>query len=267
MDGDLIKVETGRRARDWRERPLVVLDAVRFTRKLTQDMLRCAGAERVHTASHPKAAAWFLRENRDPLLITDWREDFAAGPGLVRSLRRSEGLERFTPALMLSDRRPLNDIEDARDAGVNAIALRPVATQAFIDRLGEITARPRPFVRSSRFNGPDRRAPRTVQDKLDYKRGVDVDAGRTTPLDAARAQARAIIFEKLRRNDPLAARVGRSLERYLSHLSAISPRSAEVVELHRATLGRLDDHRSADKSVRCNIVVGLEQLVERRTAA
>lgn len=267
MDGDLIKMQTRRPARDWRERPLVVLDALRFTRNLTVEMLRCAGAKRIQAVSHPKAAAWFLRETRDPVLITDWRDDFAAGPGLVRSIRRSDGAERGTPALMLSDRRPLNDIEDARDAGVSAIAVRPVATQAFIDRLGEITANPRPFVRSARFNGPDRRAPRPDAGRQDYKRGVDVDAGLTSPLDAARAQARAIIFEKLRRNDPLAARVGKSLDRYLSAVTTLDPRCNEIIELHRATLGRLEDHRSAEMSVRLDIVAGLERLVERRAAA
>lgn len=267
MDGDLITLKDRGCALSWRERPLIVLDPVRFTRNLTLDMLRCAGAQRIHAVSHAKAAAWFLRETRDPILITDWREDFTAGPGLVRALRKSAGVERATPALLISDRRPANDIEDARDAGVSAIAVRPVPTQAFIDRLGEITARPRPFVRSARFSGPDRRAPRPHAGRPDHKREVDVQAGLTTPIDAARAQARAIIFEKLRRGDPLAARVGKSLERYLSCVDMIDPRGAEIIELHRATLGQLDDHRGADMTVRLDIVASLERLVARRTAA
>lgn len=267
MDGDLITMETSRRTRDWRERPLIVLDAVRFTRNLTLDMLRHAGARRLKATSNPKAAAWLMSESRDPVLITDWRQDFSAGPGLVRALRRGRGAERNAPALVLSDKRGVIEIEDARDAGISAIAVRPVATQAFIDRLGEITARPRPFIECKRFSGPDRRAPRPRLDDPDYKRQADVEAGRTTELDAARAQARAIIFEKLRRNDPLAARVGRSMERYLSHVSTLDPKGAEIIELHRATLGQLDDHKSADMTVRLDIVAGLERLVERRTAA
>jgi len=267
MPGDLVTLENTGRARDWRERPLIVLDAVRFTRHLTLDMLRHAGATRVQPASHPKAAAWLMRETRDPILVTDWRNDFASGPGLIRSLRRSDGPERAAPALMLCDRRRLDDIETARDSGVSAIALRPMPIQAFIDRLSEITARPRRFIQSTRFTGPDRRAPRRLDEARDYKRGADVEAGLTTELNAARAQARTIIFEKLRRNDPLAARVGRSLERYLSDVDAIDPRAAEVIELHRATLGRLDDHRGADMTVRLDIVASLERLVERRAAA
>lgn len=267
MGARQITTETGQGPRDWRERPVIVLDPVRFTRNLTLDMLRCAGAARLHPASCPKAAAWFMREARGALLVTDWREDFAAGPGLIRTLRRGSGGAQCAPALMLTRSRPLNEIEEARDAGVDAIALRPLPTQALIDRLGEITARPRRFVRSPRFNGPDRRAPRPDSGRSDYKRGADVEAGRTTALDAARAQARAIIFETLRRRDPLGARVGRSLERCLSGAKAIDARDEEIIALHRATLGRLDDHRGASKHVRLDIVAGLERLVERRAAA
>jgi AmiR/NasT family two-component response regulator len=267
MDGDLITMEAESRARDWRTRPLIVLDAVRFTRNLTLEMLRHAGATRLKGVDNPKAASFLLKETRDPVLIADWRSDFAAGPGLIRALRRGRTPARNAPALLLSDRRGVLEIEDARDAGISAMAVRPIPTQAFIDRLGEITARPRRFIETERFAGPDRRAVRPAGDQPDYKRGADVTAGRTTPLEAARAQARAIIFEKLRRNDPLAARVGKSLERYLSHLDAIEPRSAEIIQLHRATLGKLEDHRGADMTVRLDIVAGLERLVERRTAA
>ncbi|MCR9130818.1 MAG: hypothetical protein NXI12_15020 [Alphaproteobacteria bacterium] len=267
MDGDLIELDVKRRTRDWRERPLIVLDAVRFTRNLTLDMLRHAGARRLNTASNAKAASWMVRESRDAILIADWRDSFQTGPGLIRSLRRGSGPERHVPALVLSDRRGVVEIEDARDAGVSAIAVRPIPTQAFIDRLGEITTHPRRFIETARFSGPDRRTPRPRTHDPDYKRGADVVAGRTTELDAARAQARAIIFEKLRRNDPLAARVGRSMERFLSAMDRIDEKSAEIIELHRMTLGKLDDHRGAEMNVRLDIVAGLERLVERRTAA
>jgi DNA-binding response OmpR family regulator len=267
MHGDVIEFEPERRLRNWRDRPIIILDAVRFTRTLTLDMLRHAGARRLHPANTSAAAAWMVRESRDAVLVADWRNDFQAGPGLIRSIRRASGPARNVPALLLSDKRSLIDIEDARDAGASAIAVRPIPTQALIDRLGEITTRPRRFIETARFSGPDRRAPRKRYALQDYKRGADIEAGLTTQLEAARAQARAIIFEKLRRNDPLAARVGRSMERFLSHLDCIDARSAEIIELHRATLGKLDDHRTADTSVRLDIVAGLERLVERRTAA
>lgn len=267
MPGDLISIESRRASRDWRERAVIVCDPVRFTRNLTLDLLRQAGACRVRGADNPNAAAWLMRETGNAVLIADWRQDFDTGPGLIRSLRRGTGANRSAPALLLSDPRGATQIEDARDAGANVVALRPMAAQGFIDRLGEITANPRPFVSNARFTGPDRRAARPVGSDGDPKRQADVDAGLTTALDAARAEARAIIFEKLRRNDPLAARVGRSLERFLLNTDVINTRAGEIIALHRATLGKLDDHHSAEANVRLEIVAGLERLVERRTAA
>ena len=269
MPGDLIRLETRKPAPDWRERALVVCDPVRFTRNLTVEMLRQAGARRVRPADNPRAAAWLMRESRNAVLIADWREDFAAGPGLIRQLRRDPGAQTAAtaPTMLISDPRSAIQIEQARDAGASVIALRPLPVQGFIDRLSEITARPRSFVSDARFTGPDRRAPRPPSDDADPKRQADIDAGRTTPIEAARAEARSIIFEKLRRNDPLAARVGRSLERFLLTAGAIDGRAGEIITLHRATLGKLDDHREAEASVRLEIVASLERLVERRAAA
>jgi DNA-binding response OmpR family regulator len=230
-------------------------------------MLRQAGARRVQPTDNPDAAIWIMGQMRNAILLTDWRKDFSCGPGLIRRLRRADGALRLAPALLLSDQRSLTQIEDARDAGASAIAVRPVATQAFIDRLTEITQRPRAFITTSRFTGPDRRPLRTAETTGAFKRQVDVDAGLTTEIDAARAQARAMIDEKLRRHDPLAARVGRSLERYLRHAGAMTTRTREIVELHRGSLGRLDDHHGAAMAVRLDIVEGLERLVERRAAA
>lgn len=267
MDNDVIFQEARPAASGWRNRPLIVLDAVRFTRNLTRDMLRHAGALRVKATASPKAAAWLASETTDPILLANWRGDFEDGPGLVRRLRRGDDRSAQTPAILLSDQRTMTDIEDARDAGVNSIALRPHSTQTFIDRIDDVASRPRRFIRTSRFSGPDRRAPRPCADRPDYKRSADVEDGVTTDLEAARAQAWAIIFEKLRRNDPLAARIGRSLERYLARVSRIDARSTEIIELHRAALGKLEDHRGADVTLRMDIVAGLERVVELRAGA
>lgn len=90
--------------------------------------------------------------------------------------------------------------------------------------------------------------------------------GRSNPscsIDELRAAARTIIFERLRANDPLAARVGRSMERSLSGLNALDITAAAALSLHQDALKRLDDNRTADITVRMEIVAGLE----RRLAA
>lgn len=249
----------------WRERPIIICDPVQFSRRLTIDVLRMAGAERITATETADAAIWMMRQARDPLLVADWRADGYDAAELVRRVRRETGAIRTAPSLVLSTRRALGDIENARDSGVSVVALRPISPKEVIDRLDQITNKPRPFVKVANYQGPDRR---TRPDNADaFKRDADVAAGRTTPLRAAQAQARSIIFQMLRRGDPLAARVGRSMERYLSGVSDWTSRSREIVDLHRATLGQLRDLQAQPDDARLEVVVELEGLVRRRLRA
>ncbi|HBU62507.1 MAG TPA: hypothetical protein DEB67_08735, partial [Oceanicaulis sp.] len=97
-----------------------------------------------------------------------------------------------------------------------------------------------------------------------YKRDRDVAEGMTTPLQAARAQAQSIIFTMLRRGDELSARIGRSLERFLASVDALGDREREIIQLHRASLGRLADLQGESREERMEVVEGLETLVRRR---
>ncbi|XBQ16116.1 MAG: hypothetical protein ABL308_14330 [Oceanicaulis sp.] len=253
-------------SRCWRDRPIVVCDPSRFNRRLTVDILRHAGASKVTPADTPATARWFLGQSRDPLLVAGWNAEagLGEGPDLIRALRLSDR-NRRAPAVIVTGRSGLFDIERVRDSGADALALRPVAPKTLAERLAEIAARPRRFVETARFSGPDRRADRPMRG--DFKRGADVAAGLVAPVEAARNEARSIVFESLRRRDPMAARVGRSLERYLGAVTTLDDRASEIVDLHRATLAKLSDARGADTAHKLDVIAGLERIVERRAAA
>ncbi|MEQ8405540.1 MAG: hypothetical protein RKE49_10615 [Oceanicaulis sp.] len=254
--------------RSWRDRVVVVCDPVRFTRRLTVEILRTSGAARVTAAETPEAARWFVKQARDPILIADWRDNCDAAPGfgpeLVRALRREGGRKR-TPSLVVTARRSLIDVEQVRDCGADALALRPVSPANLAERLTEISERPRPFVTTARFTGPDRRAARPMRG--DFKRDRDVADGLVTPVAAAVNQARAIIFESLKRRDPLSARIGKSLERFLDGREAIDAQAREIIALHRGALAQLSDLKRESLELRLDVVAGLERIVARRAAA
>lgn len=249
-------------APDWRERLIVVCDPSSFTRRLTMDMLRLAGAHRIAAAEQDAGALWTMKQARNPILIADGRGADAAA--VVRKLRRADGAHRQAPAVLITGSTVAADVQRARDHGVNAIAARPLAPQTLFERLEEITTRPRRFIDTATFSGPDRRTGRPAAGE--FKRRADIEAGLVTSLQAARAEARSMIFERLRHNDPLAARVGRSLERFLAGQGEMTGRGEEIVALHRAALGKLDDQDDGATEARLEIVAGLERLVARRAA-
>lgn len=250
-------------ATDWRQRAVIVCDPTPFSRRLTVDILRYAGAERIQTCSTPDSAIWFAENADQAVMVVDWRDDRLDAARTIRKLRRTRGEANRIPTLILSMRNTLLDIEAARDAGADTLALRPVSPRGVTDRLNEITQRPRAFVKTPNYNGPDRRV-RSADGAGAFKRDRDVAEGKTTPLQAARAQAQSIIFTMLRRGDELSARVGRSLERFLAGVDALGDREREIIQLHRAALGRLADLEGEAVEERREVVEGLETLVRRR---
>lgn len=252
---------------DWRTRPLVLCEPGGYLRRLTVDILRNAGAARVTAVDDADGALWFMKHTRGAILVAGWQSDPQAedAAGLVRKLRQDDAPAALAPSLIVSSRRTVEDAERARDAGVDALVLRPIAPRDIIVRLDHITRQRRPFVRSEHFRGPDRR--QRAAGEAAYKRHLDVVAGLTTPIEAARAQAFSMITRMRRRRDPLAERVGRSLARCLENASALGRKEAEITALHRATLAKLEALHGAPGEVRAEIVDSLERLTARRHAA
>lgn len=263
LDIDFDEQTTHGEGPDWRQRALIVCDPTPFSRRLTVDILRYSGAERIQTCSTPDSAIWFAENADHSIMVVDWRDERLDAAHTVRKLRRSKSDAKTIPTMILSTKNTLLDIEAARDAGADTLALRPVSPRGITERLTEITRNPRAFVKTSNYAGPDRRV-RAAESDGAFKRDRDVAEGKTTPLQAARAQAQSIIFTMLRRGDELSARVGRSLERFLASVNALGDREREIIQLHRASLGRLADLQDDSHAERLEVVQGLETLVRRR---
>lgn len=253
----------------WQRRALIVFEPVAFFRRLTLDVLRMAGAQSVIPTGSPAEAMAAAIETRHALILAGWDERGTDGLDLVRRLRAVPGPARKAEAILVSPRRRAIDIEDARDAGANAYLLRPFSSDDIRTRLGEVAARPARFIETVRFKGPDRRKPRSphAAEPAGYKRGRDVEDGHVTAMQAALNQADDMAFQSMRRGDPIGARVGRSLRRFLEGIDTLTPEAREIIDLHRSTLGRLDELRSAEPQVRAELVNGLDAIVMKRKVA
>ena len=255
-------------ARDWGRQPALVLNSSSFMRNLLIGVLRDAGVRDIRVATHANAALRVLEESAPALLIADWTDHNAADEDRIRLLQRIRGADqshyRDTPVILLSSPRPRPDIERARDAGASEFLITPLAPITMINRLKSMQAQPRPFIAASRYTGPDRRRRPRREMGPSLKRTADVDAGLTTPMAAARCATVALAQETVLSGDPLAIRVGRSLQRFIASLLNYSHVEAEVVEMHRAALAQLVRMADAGNPLRDPVVSGLEQIVENR---
>lgn len=137
---------------------VLVADDSDYMRLLLRTMLRGLGIDAVDFVESAEQAVRYLRRAMPDLLITDLKMPGMSGLDLARHVRRSEGsLNPFLSVLMLTGHAGAAEIEAARDAGVNEFLAKPVSVLALGSRLAEIVQRPRRFVRSPTYFGPDRR--------------------------------------------------------------------------------------------------------------
>lgn len=136
----------------------MVVDDNRYMRFLIKTILHGFGIKSIAEAEDGSDALKILRTTSPDILITDWRMEPLDGIDLVRMIRQdSEFPNPFLPVIMLSGYTEMGKVSQARDAGINEFLAKPVSATALYSRLIRIIEKPRPFVKTKSYIGPDRR--------------------------------------------------------------------------------------------------------------
>ena len=92
------------------------------------------------------------------IVISDWQMQPMDGIEMVKRIRQGEGgINRFVPVIMLTVHTERHRVREARDAGVNEFIAKPVSVRALYARIHQLIERPRAFVHTDEYFGPDRR--------------------------------------------------------------------------------------------------------------
>src|ERR1700761_9036360 len=63
----------------------------------------------------------------------------------------------YLPIVMMTGHSEKSRVVEARDAGVTEFIAKPLTAKSVLERLQAVIYRPRPFVRTATYFGPDRR--------------------------------------------------------------------------------------------------------------
>jgi CheY-like chemotaxis protein len=201
---------------------ILVVDDHAFSVSLIKDVLDAAGAAAVLTTRDGESAIRLLRTFKPSLVLTDWKMPEMDGLRLTRIIRQAERLSDpridnpQIPVVLLTGHVDVEAVEQARLAGVNEVVVKPFSTAALIDRLAASIARPRQFVVTEAYIGPDRRR-RAVADPPARRRGErllalaaptakenqavdgdDATSGKTSVLARVRQSVDVLAAEKAR---------------------------------------------------------------------
>jgi CheY-like chemotaxis protein len=155
---------------------LIVEDNAHMRTVLLQ-VVRAVGVGKVLLANDGAQALQTIREQDIDILITDLAMEPFDGIDLIRLIRNSPSSAKpMLPVLMITGHMTLNRVQQARDAGVTEFLSKPISVKLVMDRLEAIIFRPRDFIRSSDYFGPDRRRRRDPGHRGPFRRKSDQKA-------------------------------------------------------------------------------------------
>ena len=136
----------------------LIIDESSFGLKMTADICRDFGIGSIVSAKSTESGFASLSATPVDVVICDWGTLALDGPGLARRARASaEEHIKLVPIILLKAQPTSSDVRAAREAGATEVLARPFSAQALINHLTTIFFKPRGFVSTQTFNGPDRR--------------------------------------------------------------------------------------------------------------
>lgn len=154
---------------------ILLVDDNANMRIIVATMLRSLGFERVIEAESAESAFRILAESPVDIAIVDFRMEGMDGVSFTHHVRHSENSPApYLPVIMMTGHSERSRVTEARDSGVTEFLAKPVDVHSLIKRIEAVILRPRPFIRTKDFFGPDRRR----QIMIDYvgplRRSTDI---------------------------------------------------------------------------------------------
>jgi CheY-like chemotaxis protein len=156
-----------------------------FMTTLLRTVLRTLGVNQVEAAPDGNLGFQLLQSFEPDIVLLDWEMAPMDGIEFTRLLRTSkQSPNRYLPIIMITAHSEMSRVLEARDAGVNELLAKPIAALKLFTRIRNIVERPRLFVDSPGYFGPDRRR-RGDPEYAGPERRVVPEAGKKGDVAAA----------------------------------------------------------------------------------
>ncbi|AQR61731.1 two-component system response regulator [Brevundimonas sp. LM2] len=141
---------------------VLLIDDNPHMRAITSAILQSAGIRRIREVSDGAMALEALRLHDVDLAIVDFNMFPLDGVAFTRLVRNSpDSTNPYLPIIMMTGHSEKSRVYEARDAGVTEFVVKPITAKAVFDRIQAVILRPRAFVKTDDYFGPDRRRKRS----------------------------------------------------------------------------------------------------------
>ncbi len=137
---------------------VLIVDDNRYMIMLIAEILLGLGIRNVTKFTDPADAFKELAIMPVDLVVCDHAMNMLSGIEFVQLLRTSKDSPNpFVPVIMVSGYGDMATVTSARDAGVSEFLIKPISAKSLYMRVLEVINKPRPFIRSKTYFGPNRR--------------------------------------------------------------------------------------------------------------
>lgn len=141
---------------------LIVEDMVPMA-ELVRRILQEFGFEEVYVAHDGETAFELFQKHSPDLVITDWVLEGMDGLEFVKTIRRDPlSKNAYVPVILMTGFSHKLRVVEARDIGVSEFLVKPFTAKDLYARVVQAVEKPRMFVDSGEFFGPDRRRRRAA---------------------------------------------------------------------------------------------------------
>lgn len=164
---------------------MLVVEDTQPMQKLLVSVLEALGIKNVQTSTNGQDAFRAFCQNNHDIILSDWQMSPMDGIELTRMIRKHRlSPNRFVPVILITGYSAWTRVEEARDAGVTEFLVKPFTAHDLARRVAHVINKPRDFIETQDFFGPDRRRRRESpgsytgpyrreEDKMSAERSVD----------------------------------------------------------------------------------------------
>src|SRR5208282_5884218 len=159
-------------------------------RRILRTLLHGFGTRDVYEAEDGATGLEAFTHYMPDIIIADWVMPIFDGLELAQMIRQpGANANPYVPIIMLTGHSDKKRVVSARDAGVTEFLAKPISAKALYERILNVVANPRSFIKSKTYFGPDRR--RNVNSSYagtERRKGGKAEVTRQQPLlDKAKA--------------------------------------------------------------------------------
>jgi CheY-like chemotaxis protein len=136
----------------------LVIDDNTHMRRILRTLLHSFGARDVYEAEDGAAGLEAFTQYSPDIILADWAMPIFDGLELANMIRQpGANANPYVPIIMLTGHSDRTRVTNARDAGITEFMAKPVSAKALYQRILNVVANPRPFIKTKTYFGPDRR--------------------------------------------------------------------------------------------------------------